>query len=263
MMKQTVGALTGILALALVAMPGCAGAATTCGWLDSVEGRGAQNQQVVMTVPSTFAAADLLVTATADDGPDTVPVGGVTSPTTAVFGGTSGLKWTRLAHVSARHDVALPGDRLDKYGASSTELWEAIPPAGWIGTGKTITEISSHPRASDDGHAAVVAAYANGTVNQTAVADGLGGHGAERLTRNVPAGSAVYSSALEGRVNADFLPTARSHNAIQRRAGDDTMGVVASNSRALPAGPFTIGQQGDPGAYWEEAMVVVSPRGSP
>ncbi|MDQ6838098.1 MAG: hypothetical protein M3137_07145 [Actinomycetota bacterium] len=263
MVKQTVGALAGVLALAVVALAGCGGGAATCGWLGSVKGMGAQNQQVVMTVPPTFTGADLLVAATADDGPDTVPGGGFTSPTTALLGGTSGLKWTRLARVSARHDVALPGDRLDQYGASSTELWEAIPPAGWRGTGKTITEISSHPRASDDGHAVVVSAYANGTVNQTAVADGLGGRGAERLTRNVPAGSAVYLSALEGRVKAHFLPTARSHNSIQRRAGDDTMGVVASNSRALPAGPFTIGQRGDPGAYWEEAMVVVSPTRSP
>jgi hypothetical protein len=212
-----------------------------------------------MTIPPSFTGADLLVAVTAEDGPDTTPVGGYRSPTTAVFGGNSGLRWARLAHVSARHDVALPGDRLETAGASSTEVWQAIVPAGWTGTGKTITEISSHPLTADDGHVALVAAFANGVVNTTATADGLGGTGTEAITRSVPAGSAVYASTLEGRVNAAFQPTSGSHTATQRRAGDDTMGVVASNSRALPAERFTIGQLGDPGAYWEEASVVVSP----
>ena len=157
--------------------------------------------------------------------------------------------------------MALPGDQLEKYGVSAAEVWVAIPPKPWNPAGTTVTEIPSHPNTGDDGHSVVVAAYSNAVVGSVAVADGLGGNGTEQITRNVPAGSDVYAAVLEGRVNANFVPTAGSHNAIQRRAGDDTIGVVASDSRGLPAGPFTIGQQGDPGPYWEEAMVVVAPQG--
>ena len=107
----------GLVAACSGATPVAAAPAGVAVWLDSIKGSAAQNQQVSMVIPPTFGGATLLVAVTADDGPDTVPVGSVTSATHAVFGGNSGLKWVRRAHVSARHDVALPGDQLEKYGA--------------------------------------------------------------------------------------------------------------------------------------------------
>jgi hypothetical protein len=229
--------------------------ASTCGWLGGIQGSGAQNQPIVLSIPPSFARANLLIALSADDGPD-----GATPPNSSAFGGTSGLTWTRIGRDSSRTSVALPGDTLEATGASTTEAWQAIPPPGWRGTGTTITEIGNHPTTPDDGHVVSVSAYTNGMVSRTVNGDGLGGPGAAITTiGSVPAGSAVYTAIMEGRVNAAFTPTIGSHTAVQRRAGDDTMSVVASDARALPAGMFTTGQVGDPGPYWEETGVVVGP----
>lgn len=230
--------------------------ATTCGWLGGIQASGPQDQQVILSIPASFGGADLLIATTADDGPDNP-----TTPNAAVFGGTSGLTWTRVGHDSSRANVALPGDTLEPTGASSTEAWQAIPPPGWNGTATTISELSNHPTTADDGHVVSVSAYTNGVVEHTVNSDGLGGAGSATVgIGGVPSGSAVYMAILEGRVNAPFAPTSGSHTAVQRQAGDDTMSVVASSSRALPAGSFTAGHVGDPGAYWEATGVVVAPR---
>ncbi len=230
------------------------------GWLGSVDAEYAQGTGADLRFPSGFAGANLLVAIVGNDGPDSVPVGSATSETSAVLGGTSGLTWTRHAHVSARQDWAAPGDRLESYGASSVEIWTATPPANWRPSGD-VREISSHPSSGDDGGVLTIAAYSNGQLGDITTLDGLDNR-TESQTMSVPNGSAVYAALFNGRVNANFTPGAGYHTAISRNAGDDTAKVIASNNRALPASLQSVGYTGapPPGDYWEEAVVVVTGR---
>jgi hypothetical protein len=77
---------------------------------------------------------------------------------------------------------------------------------------------------------------------------------------SVPKGSAVYAAFFNGRVNANFTPSAGYHTAISRNAGDDTAKVIASNNRSLPASLQSVGYTDGPapGNYWEAAVVVVN-----
>jgi hypothetical protein len=218
----------------------------------------AQGAGADLRFPSTFRGANLLVAMVANDGPDTVPVGSAASETSAVFGGTSGLTWTRHAHISARQDWAATGDRLESFGASSAEMWTATPPANWTPSGD-VKEISSHPGSGDDGGVVTIAAFANGQVGDITTLDGLNSR-TESQTMSVPNRSAVYAAFFNGRVNANFTPSAGYHAAISRNAGDDTAKVIASNNRALPASLQSVGYTGGPapGDYWEAAVVVVN-----
>ena len=239
------------------------GSATTTpgvpGWLGSVDAGYAQSTGADLKLPSRFAGANLLVAIVGNDGPDTVPVGSATSETSAVFSGTSGLTWTRHAHLSARQDWAVPGDQLESFGASSVEIWTATPPANWTPSGD-VKEISTHPSSGDDGGVVSIVAYSNGQVGDITTLDGLKNR-TESQTMSVPNGSAVYAGLFNGRVNADFTPGADYHTAASRNAGDDTAKVIASNERALPASLQRVGYSGTPGPgdYWEEAVVVVAP----
>ncbi|HWC37886.1 MAG TPA: hypothetical protein VG476_05125 [Acidimicrobiales bacterium] len=229
------------------------------GWLGSVDASYAQSAGADLKLPSRFSGANLLVAIVANDGPDSVPVGTATSETSAVFSGTSGLTWTRHAHISAHQDWAAPNDRLETYGASSAEIWTATPPANWSPSGD-VREISSHPSSGDDGGVVTIVAYSNGQLGDITTLDGLDTR-TESQAMSVPNGSAVYAALFNGRVNANFTPGAGYHTAISRNAGDDTAKVIASNDRALPASLQRVGYVGGPapGDYWEGAVVVVTP----
>jgi hypothetical protein len=230
------------------------------GWLGSVNATYAQSAGADLKLPSRFAGANLLVAIVGNDGPDSVPVGSATSDTSAVFSGKSGLNWTRHAHISARQDWAAPGDQFESFGASSVEIWTATPPDSWTPSGD-VKEISSHPSSGDDGGVVTIVAYSKGQLGDVATLDGLDSR-AESQTMSVPQGSAVYAGLFNGRVNANFTPGAGYHAAVSRNAGDDTAKVIASNDRALPASLQRVGYAAgrSPGAYWEEAVVVVNPR---
>jgi len=245
-----------VLSLTLVGAASGVGTMST-GWLGSRSASVAQSQVAVIAVPPTFAGADLLVASVAADGPDTSPASNITTPTTAVFGGTTGLRWTRVAHISARHDWATPGSRLESYGASVAESWIATPPARWTPTG-VVTIANSHPNTRDDGMTVTVAAFSHAQFDEAVTFDGLAGS-PERAAVFVPHDAAIYASTFAGRVNADFTPVANFHRVIERRAGDDTAGVIASNSRDLPAGTLDVGNIApDPGNYWEVAAAVIT-----
>jgi hypothetical protein len=208
-------------------------------------------------MPSQFVGAKLLVALVASDGPDTYPATHVESETTAIFGGTADLTWTRAAHVSARHDWATPGAQLEQYGASVAEVWTATPPLGWAATGD-VTVTTTHPNTHDDGMTITIAAFANAQLDHTVTFDGLAGM-RERRWVNVPDDSAVYAATFAGRVNADFTPVGGFHDVVERQAGDDTATVIASDNRDLPAGPVKVGNlTPDPGNYWEVAAAVVT-----
>jgi hypothetical protein len=227
------------------------------GWLGSASANVAQNVPATVTVPASFSGANLLVALVATDGPDSVPVGNATSETTAVFGGTSGLTWTRQGHESSRQDWAATGDRLETYGGSATEVWTALPPQGWTPHG-TVTEISNHPNLVDDGQVLTIAAFNNGRIGDVKTLDGLASR-PEQQQMSVAAGSSVYAATFSGRVNANFTPVHAYHEVVQRRQGDDTAGVLASDSRDLPAGLQAVGYSApNPGNYWEMTIAVIT-----
>ena len=218
----------------------------------------AQNAVASIAVPASFRGARLLLALVAADGPDSVPVGTVRTETTAVIAGTTGLVWTRAAHVSARQDWAAPGDRLERFGASITEIWTAIPPRQWKAQG-TITITSSHRNRYDDGMAATVIAFAHGRLAQAPTIDGLATR-PETLAVTVPKHAAVYAATFAGRMNASFTPLPGFHLAVQRRAGDDTAGVLVSNRHDLPPSTQVVGYSApNPGDYWEMAAAVIIP----
>jgi hypothetical protein len=225
--------------------------------LGSASANVAQDAPATITVPATFAGANLLVAMVATDGPDSVPVGSATSETTALFGGTSGLSWTRHGHESARQDWVATGDRLETYGGSATEAWTATPPPGWTPKG-TVTEISNHPNSTDDGQVLTIAAFNNGRLGDVDTLDGLARR-PEQQGMSVPAGSCVYAATFAGQVNANFTPLTGYHKVMQRRQGDDTAGVLASDSRDLPAGLQALGYSApNPGNYWEMTIAVIT-----
>ena len=237
------------------AAPSSATAATgNPGWISSVSGSHAQREPATLTLPSTFSAADLLVAVVANDGPDSN-----TSETMAVFGGTSQLTWIRHAHISARQDWAAGTDQLDAYGASSTEIWTAVPPSNW--TPGTVTEISNHPNTTDHGGVITIAAWTNGQLGNVATLDGLNSRPEHQSMVLSGAGSSIYAAMFNGRKNARFTPLSGYHTTAARRAGDDTAQVIASNDRALGAGLQSVGYTSSPspGDYWEEAVVEVRP----
>jgi hypothetical protein len=258
MTRRVLGPLVAIAVLTSSAVPGRATVSNSPGWLGSRSALVAQNVSARIAVPSAFANADLLVALVASDGPDTYPNSTIRTATTAVFGGTTRLHWTRVAHISARQDWAAPGGRLEQFGASVAEVWIAST-TGWNAAG-TITVTTTHPESHDDGMAVTVAAFANGRFDRAVTFDGLAGM-PEHVSVNVPADSALYAATFEGKVNADFAAVAGSHRAAVRRAGDDTAGIIATNSRDLPGGPVEIGNASpDPGNYWEAAVAVVTAR---
>jgi hypothetical protein len=255
------------LAASLIGIGGAAGviAATTPasyaatasgnpGWIASVSANYPQNSPGTVTLPSSFSQANLLVAVVANDGPDSN-----TSETTAVFGGTPGLTWTRHAHISARQDYAVGGDQVDAYGASSAEIWTAVPPPGW--TPGTVTEISNHPNTPDDGGVMTIAAFSNGQLGNIATLDGLDSRPEHRSMELSGAGSTIYAALFNGKKNAAFTPSSGYHTVVGRRAGDDTAQVIGSDSRTLGAGRQVIGYAPtpSPGDYWEEAIVEVIP----
>jgi hypothetical protein len=218
----------------------------------------AQNAVASFPVPTTFRGARLLLALVAADGPDSVPVGTARTATSAVIAGTTHLSWTRAAHVSARQDWAAPGDQLERFGASIAEIWTAIPTPQWKAQG-TITITNSHHNKFDDGMATTVIAFANGQLLQTSTIDGLANR-PETLALTVPEHSAVYSATFAGRVNASFTPLTGFHLIVQRRAGDDTAGVLASNSHDLAPSTQRVGYSApNPGDYWELAAAVITP----
>ncbi len=227
------------------------------GWLGSASANVAQDVAATITVPANFAGANLLVALVATDGPDSTPVGSATSETTAVFGGTSGLTWTRHGHESARQDWAATGDRLETFGGSATEVWTTTPPPGWTPHGN-VTEISNHPNSTDDGQVLTIAAFDNGRLGEVNSLDGLANR-SEQVDMSIPAGSCVYAATFAGKVNANFTPLTQYHEVVQRRQGDDTAGVLASNSRDLPAGLQAVGYSApNPGNYWEMTIAVIT-----
>jgi hypothetical protein len=233
------------------------GAAPTTGWLASRSASVAQNQVATIAMPSAFAGANLLIALVAADGPDTYPATSITTPTTAVFGGSAGLRWTRVAHVSARHDWATPGAHLEQFGASVAEVWTAALPTRWTSRG-VVTIANSHANTHDDGMTVTIAAFSHARFDHAVTFDGLAGMSELRRV-DVPNNSAIYAATFAGRVNADFTPAAHFHHVIERRAGDDTAGVIASNSRDLPAGAIAVGNvASDPGNYWEVAVAVMT-----
>ena len=226
-------------------------------WLGSRSASVAQNVVADITVPSIFKGADLLVALVAADGPDTFPATRVVTETTSIFGGNANLTWTRVAHVSARHDWATPGAHLELYGASVAEVWTATPAPSWRATGH-VTVTTTHPNTTDDGMTVTIAAYANAQFNNAVTFDGLAGM-PERRSVDVPNDSSIYAATFAGRVNADFTPTANFHDVVERQAGDDTATVIASNSRDLSTGGYETGMVApDPGNYWEVAAAVVT-----
>jgi hypothetical protein len=210
-------------------------------------------------LPSSFSAANLLVALVAADGPDSIPVGSATSETSVEFSDPAGLIWMRAVHVSARHDFGLGPDPREQFGASIAEVWTAMPPRGWSPLTDPISIVNSHPNTTDDGSLITIAGFAHGRLAEVATIDGMAAD-AERLSLSVPGQSAIYAATFAGRRNANFTPVAGFHLAAQRRAGDDTAGVIASNDRNLPAGIQTVGYTAPgPGDFWELAVAVISP----
>jgi hypothetical protein len=237
---------------------GATGASVVAGpeWLGSRSAGAAQSGVAVIRPPSQFEPANLLVALVAADGPDSIPVGTATSETSVRISDRTHLRWTRAVHVSARHDVGL---HLETFGASAAEIWTARPPAGWVATDDVIQVVNTHPTAKDDGFVVTIAAFANGRLAETGTVDGMDGD-AEQLAMAVPDGSAIYAATFAGHRNADFTPNAGMHRVAQRRAGDDTAGVIASDSRALPASVQDVGYTAPtPGNFWEMAVAVISP----
>ena len=74
-----------------------------------------------------------------------------------------------------------------------------------------------------------------------------------------PATPAIYAATFAGRRNAKFVPLAGYHRVVQRRAGDDSAAVIASNDRDLASGTQAVGYGSpDPGNYWEAAAAVIT-----
>ena len=255
-----------VAAALFVALAGCAGpspgraAGGGPGWIGSISGAGSQAATITLRIPSAWSAADLILAFVASDGPDTEPVTTISRPTTAVLGGASGLTWTRLAHVSARHDWSRPSEPLERYGASIAEIWAARVPRDWTRAGSgTITVANSHPETADNGFAATIVAFANGRISGIATLDGLSAN-PEWQRVVVPACSDIFAATFAGRANASFDPVAGYHLVVQRRAGDDTAGVLASDSRCLPASSQRVGYSApNPGDFWEMAIAIVGP----
>jgi hypothetical protein len=228
------------------------------GWIGSVTAAYGQQTGASLSLPANFASAGLLVAIVANDGPDSN-----TTETHAVFGGDSGLTWTRHAHVSARQDWAAPGDGIDLAGASSAEIWTATPSPGWHP--RVVTEISNHPESTavgrDDGGIITIAAWSNGRLGQILTLDGLNSRPEHQRFDTLGPASSVYAAVFNGRANANFTPLAGFHTAagVVRRAGDDTAQVIASDNRNLPAGSYDVGYapSPSPGDYWEMAIVEV------
>ena len=234
--------------------------ANSPGWLGSRSAQVAQDAVATINVRSSWASANLLVAFVATDGPDTAPVAHVTTETTAVFGGTAALHWTRVAHVAARQDWAAPGDRLEPLGASVVEVWTAAPGSDWS-AGGAITVTTTHPNTRDDGMAVTIVAFSNGTLDHVVRFDGLAGM-REQAAVAVPPHSAIYAATFAGKRNANFVPLAGYHRVVQRRAGDDTAAVIASNDRDLASGTQAVGYGSpDPGNYWEAAAAVITSAG--
>ena len=230
------------------------------GWLGSRSAAAPQAGVASIALPDTFATAKILVALVGADGPDTVPIGFATSETTARFSGGQ-LTWTRVAHVSARHDWTTPGGRVERFGASVAEVWVASPPPGWSG-GQVVRVTLNHPNHRDDGFVVTIAAFANGRLLEATTADGLNAR-AEQKQLTVPDHSAVYAATFNGQRNADFTPLVGYHRALQRRAGDDTAAVIASDGRDLAGGMQTVGfTSPEPGNFWEMAVAVIGVRAS-
>jgi hypothetical protein len=228
----------------------------TSGWLGSRSASAAQDGVATFRFPQQFAQADLLVALVGLDGPDTVPVGLHATATTARFSDPLHLVWTRRAHVSARHDV---GPVLETFGASVAEIWTANPPPGWNPVADPIRVTNNFPLTNDDGFAVTIAAFSSGRVAETATTDGMNGD-PEQLVLAVPQHSAIYAATFSGRRNAAFTPMAGYHLAVERRAGDDTAAVLASDDRDLASGMQTLGYTApSPGDFWELAAVVIGP----
>lgn len=227
------------------------------GWIGSLSGGAPQTGKVTLSPPTAWKSANLLVLMASLDGPDTQPVGKATGETHAIVGGTSGLSWTRLTHVSARQDWAAAGSKLEPYGASATEVWVAQVPVGWPATGTIM--VADSQATKDDGFVVTVVAYSNGKVNGVVTLDGLNGRPeVQRLT--VPACSSVYAATFFGKVNAAFTPERGYQAAVVRRAGDDTAATLASTSHCLAASLQAVGYTAPaPGNYWEMAIAIVSP----
>jgi hypothetical protein len=226
------------------------------GWIDSVSASYAQNQVATLTLPSGFSTAKLLVAIVANDGPDSN-----TTETTAVFGGTTHLRWVRHAHVSARQDWEAGTDSIDVYGASSAEIWTAAPPSGWRPGGKTVTEISNQPNTGDDGGVITLAAWSNGRLGHIHTLDGLNSRPEHQLMALDGSSASIYAAVFNGRANASFNPASGYQFTVTRHAGDDTAGVIASDNRNLGASLQNIGYAStpSPGDYWEMAIVEVVP----
>jgi hypothetical protein len=121
-----------------------------------------------------------------------------------------------------------------------------------------VTEISNHPNSVDDGQVLTIAAFNNGRIGGVTTLDGLASR-PEQQQMSVPVGSSIYAATFSGRVNANFTPLPAYHEVIQRRQGDDTAGVLASDSRDLPAGLQAVGYSApNPGNYWEMAIAVIT-----
>jgi len=231
---------------------------TPTGWLGEQSATAPQNRPAVIAVPDSFRGARLLVALVAADGPDTVPEGRARSATTAVFGGATSLHWTRAAHVSARRDWPLGRAPRERFGASVAEVWTAVPPAGWPANG-TITATTTHPDTHDDGLAITVVAFTHAVLAHVTTIDGLHTR-AERLRLAIGARDMVYAATFAGRRNANFVPLPGLRLVVQRRAGDDTAGVLASTASVQAAGPRAVGYASpNPGDFWEMAVAVVAP----
>jgi hypothetical protein len=230
---------------------------TPTGWLGEQSATAPQNEAAVIKVPRSFRDARLLVALVAADGPDTIPEGRTVSETSAVFGGSSPLQWTRAARASARHDWAEGNAPRERYGASVTEVWTAVPPAGW--QPGTITATTTHPDTRDDGLAVTIVAFSHATLARVKTIDGMHTR-AERLRVAVAPGDMLYAASFAGRRNANFVPLAGLRRVAQRRAGDDTAGVLAYKTTAAATGTETVGYASpNPGDFWEMAVVVIAP----
>ena len=228
------------------------------GWLGSRSASAPQDGVATVSLPSAFAHANLLVALVAADGPDSVPIGAATTETTVRFSDPARLLWTRAAHVSARHDFGYPGQALEHFGASVTEVWTATPPPRWVPSRDPLRVTNSHPNRRDDGFVVTIAAFTNGRLAEAATLDGMA-NDTEQISLSVPDESAIYAATFAGHRNTDFVPLAGYHLVRQRRAGDDTGGVIASDTRDLSAGVQRLGYTApSPGDFWELAVAVVS-----
>ena len=210
-------------------------------------------------VPSAFAAADLLVALVAADGPDSVPIGAATTETTARFSDPAGCCGRACACVRPSR-LRLPGPAPENFrriccrGLDGDHHHRVGP-----GLGPDPGRRTTIPTSRDDGFVVTIAAFTNGRLAEAATIDGMTDD-TEQISLSVPDGSAIYAASFAGHLNTDLVPLAGFHLVRQRRAGDDTGGVIASNARALSAGVQHLGYTApDPGNFWELAVAVVSP----